>query len=230
MTRRRPRGFTLLELIVVLGIFGVLSVMAYGGLASVMKSREHIAASLARTTELQKAYLRLREDFQQLRARGVRDEYGETAPALMMTRDGAVEFTRGGWHNPLALPRATLERVAYRVNGDKQLVRSSWRVLDRAQSSLPVDLPVLDKVERVAWRFLDPSLQWHDGWPDTTGTAGGPANLDAAPRAVEITLELTDLGTLRFLFANENAGPAGTTGPGGTTGASGGAPAPETEP
>lgn len=206
---RRARGFTLLELIVVLGIFGVLSVMAYGGLSSVLTARSHIAASLARTAELQKAWLRLRDDFQQVRARGVRDEYGEPAPALSGSRDGAVEFTRGGWHNPLALPRSTLERVAYHVNDDKQLVRTSWRVLDRAQSSAPVDLPILEQVEHVAWRFLDSSLQWHDGWPDASLAAAAPAvNLDSVPRAVELTLELADIGKLRFLFASENAPPA----------------------
>ena len=38
-------GFTLLELMIVLGIFCVLAVMAYGGLASVLSARTQVAES-----------------------------------------------------------------------------------------------------------------------------------------------------------------------------------------
>ena len=61
--RGSARGFTLLELLVVILIFGVFSIMAYGGLSSVLGTRRHIEESLARTAEYQKAYVRLREDF-----------------------------------------------------------------------------------------------------------------------------------------------------------------------
>ena len=144
-------GFTLLELVVVMAIFAVLSVMAYGGLANILTARTQVAQSLERTAALQKGYLRLRNDFQQLRARPARDNYGTPQPALQADR-GVVEFTRGGWRNPLALPRSALERVAYRLE-DGRLLRSSWRVLDRATNSEPVEVAVLDQVEDVRnWR------------------------------------------------------------------------------
>jgi general secretion pathway protein J len=195
------RGFTLLELIVVLAIFAVLSVLAYGGLSSVLTARARVADALERTTALQKGYLRLRNDFQQLRDRPIRDDYGVTQPALLVQHDGTVEFTRSGWRNPLSLPRAALERVAYRIE-EGRLLRRSWRVLDRGQNVEPVEAVVLDQVEEAAWRFLDAKLEWQTNWPEAASLLNAnPANPPAPPQAVELTLQLKDLGEVRYLFA-----------------------------
>jgi general secretion pathway protein J len=207
----RARGFTLLELVVVLGIFAVLSVMAYGGLASVLASRERVAASLERTAALQRAYLRLRNDFQQLRARSARDGFGQTQPALLTQRDGAVEFTRSGWRNPLSQPRSTLERVAYRLE-DRRLLRESWRAVDRAQDAEPAQAVLLERVTEARWRFLDRGLEWRQDWPQAS--LAGTVNPECAPRAVELTLALEDLGEVRLLFSATNAAvPAGAGAP-----------------
>jgi general secretion pathway protein J len=201
-SRIPPRGFTLLELVVVMAIFTVLSVMAYGGLGSILTARTQVAQSLERTAALQKGYLRLRDDFQQLRARPARDNYGATQPALHADR-GVVEFTRGGWRNPLGLPRSALERVAYRLE-DGRLLRMSWRVLDRATGSEPVEVAVLDQVEDAQWRFLDQKLEWQAQWPSAAATVAGAADPEP-PRAVELTLVLKDLGEVRYLFSARNA-------------------------
>ena len=198
------RGFTLLELIVVLGIFAVLSVMAYGGLSSVLTARERVLQSLERTTALQKAYVRLRNDLQQLRARPSRDGYGETQPALQVLGDGTVEFTRSGWRNPLAQPRSALERVSYRLDADSRLLRVSWRVLDRAQDSAVSEAVILEQVEEIQWRFLE-GAQWRETWP-ATGITGAPL-VDAVPDAVELLLTLKDLGEVRLLFSASNEVP-----------------------
>jgi len=195
------RGFTLLELIVVLAIFSVLAVMAYGGLGSVLTARERVLMSFERTTALQKAYVRLRNDLQQLRARPARDGYGEPQPALQVLADGAVEFTRSGWRNPLGQPRSALERVAYRLDGDGRLIRASWRVLDRAQDSAVSEAVVLDQVEEIRWRFLE-GAEWRDRWPGASGT--GTQVRDSVPRAVELLLTLKDLGEVRLLFSATN--------------------------
>lgn len=209
--RRPVAGFTLLEMIVVVGIFALLAAMAYGGLDAVLNLRRHVEGSLDRVEEYQKAYLRLREDFANAAARTVRDVDGSPLPVFMY--DGytrRIEFTRGGWSNPALLPRATLERVSYLFDdtrpGDKKLVRRSWRVLDRAPRTEPVDTPLLEQVEEIQWRFLDPNLQWQDGWPPPTlSTAVNPAANPAAfatapPLAVELKMRTRDWGEIRLLF------------------------------
>ncbi|MGQ0587863.1 MAG: type II secretion system minor pseudopilin GspJ [Gammaproteobacteria bacterium] len=199
------RGFTLIELMVVLIIFSVLAVLAYGGLNSVLTARERVQQSLERTTALQKAYLRLRNDLQQLRARPARDGFGDPQAALILLPDGAVEFTRSGWRNPLGQPRSALERVAYRLDGERRLLRVSWRALDRAQDATVSEVVVLDRVEEIRWRFLE-GEEWRDGWP-VPGAGASPA-LDAVPRAVELVLTLEDLGDVRLLFSASNEKPA----------------------
>jgi general secretion pathway protein J len=204
--RRRPpgAGFTLVELLVVLVIFVIFAAGAYASLNVALKSREKVEQSLARTTELQRAFVRLRNDLQQLRARSARDGYGEPQGALTVLPDGAVEFTRSGWRNPLGQPRSTLERIAYRLDDDSRLVRISWRALDRAQDATPSEVVVLEQVEEIRWRFLQGN-EWADAWPPT-GTAGS-ATLDDVPRAVEVTLVLKDLKEMRLVFSATNGKP-----------------------
>src|SRR3546814_9545885 len=84
----------------------------------------------------------MRDDFQQVRNRPIRDNYGDVQPGLLGADDAAVEFTRGGWRNPLSQPRSTLERVGYQLK-DNALHRSSWRILDRAQDTAAVDVVLL---------------------------------------------------------------------------------------
>lgn len=218
--RRVARGFTLLELIVVIGIFAIFAAMAYGGLESVLRTRVGIEAGLNRTEDFDRAYLRLRQDFANAVARGVRDSDGNALPGFMFdSYKHRIEFTRGGWQNLLNLPRATLERVSYFLDDgpaedtargaprrldDKRLIRRSWYVLDRAPRTEPVDIVLLDHVQELNWRFLDDSRTFQDTWgsPDRS-SFGNPETTAAlpAPMAVEIKLRTRDWGNLRFLFA-----------------------------
>jgi general secretion pathway protein J len=196
---RARAGFTLIELLVVLVIFSLVSIMGYGGLNSVLKARSAVEASLERTAQLQKLYQRLREDFQLVRPRPVRDGFGELRAAVIGVREPRVEFTRGGWRNPLLLPRPGLERVQYRLDGDK-LLRESFRVLDQAQDSRPVSVTLLDGVEALRLRYLNANREWTDQWPppDSTGAQAGPQA--PPPLAVEFTIETRRSGELVYLF------------------------------
>lgn len=199
----RTRGFTLLELIVVIAIFGVMSAMAYGGLSSVLKTRVHVEQSLERTGEYQKAFMRLRNDFQNAHSRPVRDPYGTVQPAFIGDSYARVTLSRGGWRNPLSQPRASIERVSYYLDKDKKgLIRSSYRVLDQAQDSKPVEVTLLENVTDLSWRYLDSANAWQTTWPpaSATSTTSTSTQQPAPPQAVEMTLHTDDMGELRFLF------------------------------
>lgn len=239
----KARGFTLLELIVVIGIFAIFATMAYGGLDSVLKTRVHVEQALTRTEDYDRAYLRLRTDFQDAATRSVRDANGEPLAGFAFdTYNRRVEFTRNGWQNLLSLPRSTLERVSYFLDDaqpegsraapgrldDKHLVRRSWLVLDRAPQTKSVDVTLLDHVEDLNWRFLDASNVWQDSWPGNSGTVAASAATLEPPIAIEVKLRTKDWGDLRFLFrvgaegaaklANLTKGIGGAGPPGGKNG------------
>ncbi|HEY9546560.1 MAG TPA: type II secretion system minor pseudopilin GspJ [Solimonas sp.] len=198
--QRADSGFTLLEILIVVAIFGIFALLAYGGLNSVLHTRSRVEIAQNRVAELQKAYIRMRDDFQQVRNRPIRDNYGDVQPGLLGADDAAVEFTRGGWRNPLSQPRSTLERVGYQLK-DNALHRSSWRILDRAQDTAAVDVVLLQDVTDLRWRFLDTQHEWQTRWQTLqAGSTAQQAAAVAPPMAVEVRLTSKDLGELRFVF------------------------------
>lgn len=223
--QRAAAGFTLLELLVALGLFALVAAMAYGGLMSVLNTRAGIEKRLDRTAAYQKAYWILRNDFQNGVDRPIRGNLGELEPALKYTPiNHEVDFTRGGWANPLRLPRSTLRRLGYFWDVDKKaLMRRTWPVLDRAPQTNPVDTVLLSGVDEIQWRFLDDNNEWRDHWPTRQANLSnfdiqppaGQANVlqrsAAPPRVVKLVLDTHDWGKLTFLFPYGLPNPAGRT-------------------
>lgn len=195
--RRTEKAFTLIEVLVSLAIFGVLSALAYGALSQTLLSAEMLNERMDRLQAIQKSIRHLSQDFIQLAPRPVRLELGDSiGPALQtdLRSEYALELTHGGWSNPLALPRGTLQRTAYRLD-DGELVRYYWTVLDRTLANEPVAVTILDGVDSLLFRYLTDSGDWTEQWPPPT--APGPLGLRQRPRAVEIILTLEDEGEIR---------------------------------
>ncbi len=193
----RQKAFTLIEVLVALAIFGILSALAYGALSQTLLSAEMLNERMDRLQAIQKTMRHLSQDFIQLAPRPVRLELGDSiGPALQsdLRSEYAVELTRGGWSNPVALPRGTLQRAAYRLEED-ELVRYYWTVLDRTLSNEPIAVTILDGVEGLKLSYLLDNGDSIEQWPPPT--APGPLGLRQRPRAVEIILTLQDQGEIR---------------------------------
>jgi len=195
------RGFTLLELLVALAVFAILATAAYGGLRTVLFTRAAVETQSQRLAAVQLAFHRLGQDIEQAAPRGIRDEYGEPQAALLGDElaDERLILTRAGWANPLGQPRASLQRVAYRLR-DGQLWRLHWPVLDRGGLVEPRETSVLDQVRELRIRFLDQNASWRNDWPPPASDDSSQRDLDALPRAVEISVTLEDWGEITRLL------------------------------
>ncbi len=219
MNRFRNRGFTLLELLIAMAIFALLSIMAYAGLDTVLDTRRILEQNMDRLAEVQKTMLFLSRDLQQIVDRGIRDEYGDYRPALLASPLNAgldapvIAFTHTGYGNPLGARRSHLQRTAYHLK-DGVLYRDTWQVLDRAQDSRPYQARLCGGVEAIGFRYMDDKGEWHSQWPPANeagasppppaGQAGPPDV--PLPRAIELSLKLDDWGTLtRLLRLPENS-------------------------
>ncbi len=194
-------GFTLLELLVALGIFALLAAMAYGGLNTVMKAKTITDQHASRLAQLQMAFLWLGRDIEQTVKRPIRDEYGDTQAAMLGVETGRyqLELTRMGWKNPAKRARSNLQRVAYGVR-DGELIRAYWNVLDRAQDSQALETMLLDNIIKFELRFLDGKGEWVDSWPSGALLGQASSVSPAPPRAVEVTVETEAEGSIKRLF------------------------------
>jgi general secretion pathway protein J len=200
MTRRAQVGFTLIEILVAIAIFGLLAAFAYATLGRTLDNASMLTERMDRLEALQRTVRFLGDDLLQAAPRPVRSELGDNyVPAISTSLTGnfALEVTHGGWANPVGLPRGTLQRSAYRVE-DGKLMRYHWNVLDRTFSNPPVETVLLDDVESVAFHFLGADGAWSDTWPPQGAPAG--LGLRARPRAVEFVLTLTDEGEISRLI------------------------------
>jgi len=200
LARQNPHGFTLLELLVAVAIFAVLSAMAYGGLRNVIDNSQQTEIAMQRLQQVQLAMLKISRDLTQLSQRSIRDEYGNTSNYILTGQgdDIFIEFTRSGRRNPAEMLRSHLQRVAYKLE-ENTLSRLHWPHLDRTQEMLPYESVLLEEVESAGIRFLDINNEWHEEWPPLSATGQSDGNT-VALTAIEFTVTLQDWGELVRIF------------------------------
>ena len=192
----RNKGFTLLEILIAIVIFALLSLAAYQVLQGVLRSGEISKEHNESLTQLQRAMLIIEQDFTQIVARTSRDSKEEaedlkvltTGNLLFDSEDQGIEFTRLGWTNPLdLLPRSDLLRVRYRLK-EGQLQRLYFLYPDIQTGEEPQMQVLLNDIEKLSFRF------WNDGWKKTWSSA------KKLPEGIEITFTSKKYAEIRRTF------------------------------
>ena len=185
-------GFTLLEILIALLIFTIVSVIMTQALHTVFTSQSRTEERAAALARLQIALLLVSRDIEQTINRPVSNAAGVSEGLIGTTH--ALTFTHAGFANPFAIEqRSTLQRVRYQLT-DGNLVRLTWPVLDQTTSTNPAQRKLLSGVIDLVFTYLDEQGHFTQNW-----NAGGQ-NTASLPRAVRITLTLKNWGKLSQLY------------------------------
>ncbi|MEN8165853.1 MAG: type II secretion system minor pseudopilin GspJ [Pseudomonadota bacterium] len=195
----RHQGFTLLELLIAITVFSILSTITYSGLKAVLDTEERTRDHIHRLSQLQIGLNLMQRDIEQAVTREIRDEFGDSLPAI---RSGGIsstllELTRNGYPNPMNLQRSGLQRVAYQLEEDA-LYRITWPSLDRAQDSSPRRSRLFADIQNVELIYYDQQMKRQQTWPAVSTEGDNPQY--PLPKAIELTLEFEGMGKIRRLF------------------------------
>ncbi len=200
MSSSRAQGFTLIEVLVAMAIFGVMTVLAYMSLGQTLTNADLLTARMDRLQAVQRTMRFIGNDLLTAAPRPVRSELGDTyLPAVHVSagNEYALAITHGGWPNPAGLPRSTMQRTVYLLQEDK-LLRVYNTVLDSTYTNNAIATEILDGVLGLEFRMIQDNLETTTQWPPP-GMQGSSA-LQIRPRAVEIILTLEDEGEIRRII------------------------------
>ena len=197
--KHKSAGFTLIEIVVALGVFAIVGIMASTGLNAILKWQSNLEARSDQIKSIQLTLKYLEKDINRAISRPIRDQYGDSQPAFSSDGESIMSLTYSGWRNPAGLLRSNLQRVAYEID-EKELIRHSWNRLDGAISEDAREVILLEEVEELEMEFLNQANAWVDRWP--------PLNINpndaGLPRAVLITFNAQPLGKISRIITVPN--------------------------
>ena len=193
--QHKRAGFTLIELLIAMVIFAIMATLAYGGLRTVINTSSGVQRQMKRLESLQRSMLFLERDIRQLVARPMNTDSAKKRSAVELTSSGNVliEFTRGGNPNPAGLVRSGLQRVRY-VLDEGKLTRQAWGHVDHLQDAKPIEMKLIENLNKVEFRLLDINNKWHTSW------GKDKKQFEQIPIAVELTLDHKKWGIIRRLI------------------------------
>ena len=144
------RGFTLIEVLVSLFIFSIISIGATTALTQSLKTKEQLASVMDELSEINIARTIIKNDISAITLRASRDELGDKRPySLFSDSTVLLSFTRRGLENPGGLEkRGDLERVNY-VFEEGSLIRISYEHENPGQMPNTYRLVLLKNIEDI---------------------------------------------------------------------------------
>lgn len=199
------RGFTLVEVMVAMAIFAVLSVSVYQVMSSMVDTQNRVTAHAKELRSMQVAMRILSQDLEQVVMRDIRLPNDDREPALAhRLNDFDLVFTTKGLNNPMLERRSNLQRVAYVLEdtpdarGEKTWWRYVWSELDRLDKTEPVKQKLLTGIDEWKFEFQDSKGDWQRDWPEKK--SDDKLRIRDLPVAIKIEIKTVKQGTLTRHF------------------------------
>lgn len=193
MMKNKHQGFTLLEILIALFIFTIVSLILVSALHNVIGLQSGAEKNAERLRTLQMTLLMMSRDIEQAVDRPILNTAGKEEVAFIGTPRNFA-FTHTGLANPTGmLLRSTLQRTGYEWN-HQSLSRMTWPVLDQAPQTRSQSRVLLTNVNEARFSYLDQEGRFHDYWP-----LAEQSN-QTLPKAVRIYLTISPWGKLSQLY------------------------------
>ena len=184
------KGFTLVELLVAIAIFAVLSALGWKVFDYLAKVKDRNAMHEANLEQLQESYQQILRDTMQA-VPLTANVKGQQQPALVL-HNGRFNFSKTGVTDPLQQGISPHERVEYQYRADeKKLYRLKYRNLHQTGNDQPESSVMLDEVEAFEIMVLNPNEL--SSWPESSVDSQQTEQLRLLPKGIKINLTVRDV-------------------------------------
>ena len=146
------RGFTLVEVLIVIGVFSVISSVCYITLSQYLNISEKLEARVEKVQNLDRAFSLLERDIRYAVNRSARSESSENEDAMIFFNGNGIpgEIIRlTSIHPDYRTPGlGDIHRVAW-YEDDGDLYRTSWTAVDLDSDTPSVTLKLLEELDEV---------------------------------------------------------------------------------
>ena len=184
------KGFTLVELLVAIAVFAVLSALGWKVFDYLAKVKDRNAMHEANLEQLQESYQQILRDTMQA-VPLTANVKGQQQPALVL-QNGRFNFSKTGVTDPLQQGISPHERVEYQYRADeKKLYRLKYRNLHQTGNDQPESSVMLDEVEAFEIVVLNPNEL--SSWPESSIDPQQTEQLRLLPKGIKINLTVRDV-------------------------------------
>ncbi|OTG82997.1 type II secretion system protein GspJ [Acinetobacter sp. ANC 4648] len=183
-------GFTLVELLVAIAIFAVLSALGWKVFDYLLKVKDRNATHEENLGQLQEAYQQFQRDMLQIMPLTA-NVAGQIQPALHLVNQN-LSFSKAGVTDPLKQGLSPYERVEYQYNAqEKKLYRLKYANLNTANSAQPLSSVLLADVDQYNISVLNPGEL--DRWPATGTDSTDTQAQQLLPRGIKIKVVIREV-------------------------------------